>query len=155
MKKLLFGWLILGILVISFLVVFIYKYEDNQIALPQITGTPTSFEECNKEWGSKLLESFPRVCISKNGEQFTEDISLIPTPSPVNKDNVGCKTTGCSGTVCIDEDANDVITTCEYREEYACYEMMTCERQADGECGWTASEASDSCFAENVIEPTT
>ena len=31
----------------------------------------------------------------------------------------------------------DVITTCEYRPEYACYQSATCTAQADGQCGWT------------------
>src|SRR3989344_3351533 len=45
-----------------------------------------------------------------------------------------CVVTGCSSQVCAEE---DVITTCEYRSEYACYKSATCERQTNGECGWT------------------
>lgn len=56
----------------------------------------------------------------------------------------GCRKTGCSGQVCADE---DVITTCEFREEYACYQDATCERQPGGACGWTPSAKLTACLA--------
>lgn len=64
-----------------------------------------------------------------------------PTPT------AGCVAGGCSGTVCQDADAEPVMTTCEWRDEYACYREATCERQADGACGWTQSEALTACLA--------
>lgn len=55
-----------------------------------------------------------------------------------------CVKTGCSGQVCAD---HDVITTCEFRPEYACYREATCEVQADGQCGWTETAALSACLA--------
>jgi hypothetical protein len=55
-----------------------------------------------------------------------------------------CIKTGCSGIVCSD---HDVITTCEWRPEYACYQKATCERQPDGNCGFTKTRALTSCLA--------
>ena len=40
-----------------------------------------------------------------------------------------------------------MITTCEYKSEYACYEKARCEKQADGKCGWTKSPDFDACIA--------
>lgn len=57
----------------------------------------------------------------------------------------GCYVGGCSSQVCSDDP--DVITTCEWREEYACYRNATCERQADGECGWTQTDSLMECLA--------
>lgn len=57
----------------------------------------------------------------------------------------GCRPTGCSGQVCSDE---DVITTCEYRAEYACYKNAKCERQADGKCGWSETDELKKCLEE-------
>lgn len=54
-----------------------------------------------------------------------------------------CQVTGCSGQICADQ---DVITTCEARKEYACYETATCERQADGQCGWTETPELQACL---------
>lgn len=55
-----------------------------------------------------------------------------------------CYKGGCSGQVC--SDRPDVITTCEFRPEYACYHTATCELQADGECGWTQTAELQACL---------
>src|SRR3989344_8635370 len=57
----------------------------------------------------------------------------------------GCLATGCSGQICSDE---DVISTCEYKAEYACYKTAKCERQEDGKCGWTPTEDLVTCLGE-------
>jgi hypothetical protein len=62
-----------------------------------------------------------------------------PAPDPK-----GCVKGGCSGQVCADE---PLVSTCEWRPEYACYKTATCERQADGKCGWTKTAALTSCLA--------
>ena len=54
-----------------------------------------------------------------------------------------CKKTGCSGQVCSDE---EVVTTCEYRPEYECYKKAKCERQTNGECGFTQTPELTSCL---------
>jgi len=46
-----------------------------------------------------------------------------------------CFIGGCSSQVCSDD--FEVITTCEWLEEYVCYQSVSCEHQIDGECGWT------------------
>lgn len=55
-----------------------------------------------------------------------------------------CKPTGCSGQICSDQ---DVVSTCEFRAEYACYRSARCERQANGQCGWTPTASLTSCLA--------
>lgn len=54
-----------------------------------------------------------------------------------------CFATGCSGQVCADE---DVVTTCEYRDEYACYSAAECRRQEDGQCGFTPTPELQACL---------
>ncbi|WP_437765086.1 hypothetical protein WMF27_31825 [Sorangium sp. So ce281] len=62
-----------------------------------------------------------------------------------------CQVTGCSGQVCADE---DVVTDCEYREEYACYqEHSVCERGASGECGWRATPELEACLGGGEPAP--
>ena len=66
---------------------------------------------------------------------------------PQNK-SVGmkpCIKTGCSGQICAD---HEVITTCEYRPEYECYKKATCERQANGDCGFTKTKELTHCLAK-------
>lgn len=61
-----------------------------------------------------------------------------------------CYVGGCSGQVC--SDTQDVVTTCEYRPEYACYRTATCERQPDGNCGWTPTSQLNSCLTHNGLD---
>jgi hypothetical protein len=58
-----------------------------------------------------------------------------------------CYVGGCSGQICSDQEG--VISTCEWRDEYACYQTATCARQPDGQCGWTPTEELNSCLAEH------
>ena len=59
-------------------------------------------------------------------------------------DPAPCVVTGCSGQVCAD---SNVMTTCEYRSEYACYKSASCERDAAGKCGWAKTATLDACLA--------
>lgn len=54
-----------------------------------------------------------------------------------------CIKTGCSSQVCADQ---NVITTCEFRPEYECYQKATCERQSDGNCGFTKTPELTACL---------
>ena len=54
-----------------------------------------------------------------------------------------CMKTGCSGQVCSDK---EVITTCIYRTEYECYKKAACERQANGDCGFTQTPELVACL---------
>jgi len=58
-----------------------------------------------------------------------------------------CVVTGCSGQVCAE---SSMITTCEYRPEYACYKTATCERGVDGTCGWRETPELDACLAGSI-----
>ncbi len=62
---------------------------------------------------------------------------------PIEPTGTTCIKSGCSGQVCSD---HNVISTCEYREEYACYKSAVCERQADGNCGWTQTKELEQCL---------
>jgi hypothetical protein len=55
-----------------------------------------------------------------------------------------CYVGGCSSQICSDEPG--IVSTCEFREEYACYQTATCERQPDGECGWTPTSELQACI---------
>lgn len=60
-------------------------------------------------------------------------------PAPLAR----CRPSGCSGQICADQ---DMVSDCMFRPEYACYRTATCERQADGACGWTQTEALTQCL---------
>jgi hypothetical protein len=54
-----------------------------------------------------------------------------------------CMRTGCSGQVCSDQ---EVITTCEFKTEYECLKKAACERQKNGECGFTQTPELLACL---------
>jgi eight-cysteine-cluster-containing protein len=54
-----------------------------------------------------------------------------------------CMVTGCSGQVCANQ---PVYTTCEWRDEYACYDDAICTVQANGQCGWTQTPELLACL---------
>ena len=71
--------------------------------------------------------------------------TIVITKSKVVTGN--CYVGGCSGQICSDQ--KDIITTCEYKEEYACYKNAVCIRQADGKCGWTQTAELKACLESN------
>jgi hypothetical protein len=56
-----------------------------------------------------------------------------------------CRIGGCSGQLCVGPGGPDV-STCEWREEYACYKTATCELQETGSCGWTPTPELKDCL---------
>jgi hypothetical protein len=74
-----------------------------------------------------------------NGGSIPVCIANAPTP-PADP----CVRTGCSGQICSD---HQVISTCQFLPQYACYQAATCERQADGQCGYTSTAALTACLA--------
>jgi hypothetical protein len=61
--------------------------------------------------------------------------------------SASCFVGGCSSQVCSDK--KDVISTCEYSPQYACYKTAKCERQSTGECGWTPTADLNACLVNN------
>lgn len=80
------------------------------------------------------------------GDTSGETGGATPPGGPSPTAGGDCIKSGCSGTVCT-EPGNDVMTTCEFKPEYACYREAACERQADGKCAWTKSAELDACLA--------
>lgn len=45
--------------------------------------TITNYDECANAAGSVIQESYPEVCVTKDGEQFVHEVEIItPTPTP-------------------------------------------------------------------------
>ncbi len=82
-----------------------------------------------------------------NPSGLPEYDNKLEIPVKFKSNNVSlkeCKPTGCSGQICSDE---NVMSTCEFLPEYACYKEAVCERQTNGKCGWTETSAFKSCMA--------
>ncbi|MFA5025918.1 MAG: hypothetical protein WC503_05420 [Candidatus Shapirobacteria bacterium] len=60
-----------------------------------------------------------------------------------------CIRAGCSGQLCIDKDSPNTASTCEWIEIYKCYKLADCERQSNGQCGFTSNQEFIDCQTEN------
>jgi len=57
-----------------------------------------------------------------------------------------CVVGGCSNQLCTDAARGPLVSTCEWREEYACYRAATCTQQSNGQCGWTMTPELMQCL---------
>ena len=65
--------------------------------------------------------------------------SSIPfTPVPF------CFRGGCAGEICSDRPG--MASTCEWKEEYGCYQTAICKSQDNGKCGWLMTEELENCL---------
>lgn len=75
---------------------------------------------------------------------------LVEVLSKVSVEQVNnCVVAGCSSHLCIskeEQEAGGGISTCEFREEYACYQFSECREQSDGQCGWTMTPEVTQCL---------
>lgn len=144
-----------SVLLIVVLLIIGYSIYQHQNKTNNILVTEhiTTFTECANA-GYPVMESYPRQCRTASGLHFTEQISntnFSPISQPVEPNpsvsSGKCYVGGCSSQVCSDQEG--VISTCEYRQEYACYQNARCERQANGQCGWTPTSTLQACLNSN------
>lgn len=80
--------------------------------------------------------------------EVTEREELLPLETPEPPILVKtCYVGGCSSQIC--SDSEGMASTCEYKEEYACYQTAVCEQQTSGECGWTPTPELNSCLSNS------
>ena len=58
-----------------------------------------------------------------------------------------CAPSGCSGTICQHKGERPVITTCEFKPEYACYKQIKCGC-IDNSCMWDKTEEFEACVQD-------
>jgi len=67
---------------------------------------------------------------------------------PQEATRAACKRGGCSSELCVSVDAEPVATACRWQAHFACYDNADCALQADGQCGWTETEALKRCIED-------
>ncbi|MEX2053188.1 MAG: PQQ-dependent sugar dehydrogenase [Candidatus Paceibacterota bacterium] len=100
-----------------------------------------SFAKPQTENGVLVLEKDNPSGLSEHADELRIPI-IFDQGSKINN----CIVTGCSSQICSDK---EVITTCEFNPEYACYQNTRCERQNNGQCGWTQTQELTSCLQNN------
>lgn len=70
-------------------------------------------------------------------------VALLEELSAPTTDAAPCVRSGCSGEICSDQPR---FSACVFRPEFACYRSATCERGADGQCGFRQTPALTTCL---------
>jgi hypothetical protein len=68
------------------------------------------------------------------------------TPNNIAMPEAKCYVGGCSAQLCTGEP--DAVSNCEYNPRYACYKTAECERQVNGQCGWTSTPELSMCLSQ-------
>lgn len=138
------------IIVVALLSLFVYALflhrvntgEEAPLPTRVLPSTPTQTAPPVIEEQEVASSSAPDTGTPPPSEEEEPFVFESEVPPPKGKD--GCFVGGCSGQLCTDN--GDVITTCEWREVYACYRTAVCERQASGACGWTDTNELSACI---------
>ncbi len=136
---------LIGIAIVLTIVAALLLSLSN-IAKQQRVLAVNTFADC-KAAGYPIMESYPEQCRTPDGRTFVNDEQQIVAS--------GCQVGGCSAQLC-GEIGVDLVSNCEYRPEYACYQdHSSCERQLDGTCGWTPNDALATCIASSTAATAT
>ncbi len=148
---------LIGLLIICLVGIF-YQVSE----APHLTTDPASYDKENKPTTDRETDLVTATNTDLNTATPTEpstDITVTtPDSSPAIPEtlpptpSLSCVRAGCSGQLCVSSDQADIVSTCEWREEYACYQEATCEQQADGQCGFTPSATLSACLSNPTLE---
>ncbi len=134
------------LIVFAVIGVFILAVTSNREPKQLLYVNVNNFDECASA-GFPIMESYPEQCSTPDGRTFSRDVPVVAEPINGTSSN-DCVIGGCSSQLCGErKDMEQIVSTCEYRAEYACYEHSVCERQVDKECGWTQTPNLKSCLA--------
>jgi len=104
----------------------------------------TIIVERSLRWGSTNQEDIPQ----DTGLYSFAFIELVSEEN-VSGSQKTCVVSGCSSQLCISSEEvqnGGGVSTCEFREEYACYAGAACEIQNSGECGWSMTDELAQCI---------
>lgn len=75
-------------------------------------------------------------------------VLILAASSGFAKEGDGnCNRGGCSGQMCVESTSEPMMSTCEFQPEYVCTQKFAvCERQPDGECGFTLKPEYKACM---------
>jgi hypothetical protein len=124
---------------IAFAMYFIYTNNKSEVATVVTDNEPIPVDTIPDE--NTQTEPIIEPDEITNPRTPATPPNIVVTP-PANKT---CYVGGCSSQLCTDKP--DMVSTCEWREAYACYQTATCAVQPDGECGWTETNELNACLA--------
>lgn len=88
--------------------------------------------------------TYPNACSASAAGVSVRASGECANPEP---QAAGCVIGGCNSTLCF-RAGEDLVSTCEADPSAGCYRGEACEVQPSGDCGWTMSDALQSCLAQ-------
>jgi len=110
----------------------------------------TTFTQSSTDTGTLVIMNDNPSGLPENQKMFEIPIRFVVATSTSGAGGgtqlAECRPVGCSQQICSDD--YSIVTTCEFKEEYACYTSTNakCERQSNGFCGWTPSQELTMCI---------
>jgi len=135
-----FFYVLLGMVLLIGLLIFF-------LSISRLSIKPiTSFEECVKVPGNKILLTYPEQCLTSDGKKFV-DQKNIDMVNPASQfcgsstkgkcaTNTDCITGGCSGQICQSASEESIISTCEYQDCYDAQKFGLSCRCLNQQCQW-------------------
>ena len=126
-----------------------FRHGNHQIALD---GLSCHGNECN------VLENCPyqnetsvnvvgNVRLHDYGNATFINIEIVSSELAATSSTDACYVSGCSSQVCSPEE--NVMTTCEWLEEYACLQHTQCGNYgSNGSCEWEQNQTYATCMAQ-------
>ncbi len=126
---------------------FAWKYKDTSYCSP--IQDSAKLQECI----SVVTDPEEEPVIEEEMEETEEsepeeETELEPEEAECSVDS-DCVTAGCSSHLCVPTSLSDVVTTCEYLEEYDCLPLSTCGC-VDGQCAWDENQEYLNCLDEKA-----
>lgn len=84
--------------------------------------------------------------LSASASRGRRNVPPRQSPPPSKPCHVG----GCSGQIC--SATEGVLSTCQWRDYYICYQSAECKLQPSGECGWTPTQALTACLSNPPVQ---
>jgi len=88
--------------------------------------------------------------MAKTTPEKPTPVEVVVSPTPITGN--GCKRGGCSNHLCLEANAPEVVSTCEYKEEYGCYQKAECKRQESGECNFSLTPELTNCLINGDLK---
>jgi hypothetical protein len=93
---------------------------------------------------SGIIVAGSRYTYEENGEDTKGRTATAAYTRLAEPDVDACYVGGCNSELCSDDPG--AVSTCDADPHDACYRTATCERQANGQCGWTSTPQLTTCL---------
>ena len=121
-----------------------FESDENGCPLCSCADDPLPPIVCN-DGDTRPAGDGCNTCTCSGGSWACTEIACLPADEC--ETDADCFETGCSGQLC---SAEHMVTTCEFRPEYACYNEPTTSCGCNnGACGWAQTADLLTCLANN------